>query len=113
MIKINDNVINKQEFLNLINNKQKIQAIKKLKETTNLGLKECKYIIDNLTMNPNYYDGQTISKPTITSLKDKNKLSQRTKGSHVLSSNSSNSKTYILLILIVIITVLLYMYFNK
>lgn len=113
MFKINNIEINKNEILHLLNNGKKIQAIKIIKDKTSIGLKDCKDIVDNLEMNPNYYDGQSIDRTSVASLKKKQIKSRRTKGSHVISDDSSHTKNYIIITLVILIAILVYLYSIK
>ena len=84
MIRINDCELSKTQLLHLINSKQKLKAIKLIKDKTNIGLKDCKDIVDQLESNPNYYDRQSISKTIVNYSKTNQK-----KGSHLTKRISS------------------------
>lgn len=113
IITINNIEINKYELLHLINNGKKLSAIKLIKDKTKLSLKDCKDIVDNLEVNSNYYEGDTVLKTEVSSSKVHNRTVQRKKGNHIISSNSSNAKNYIIVFLLIGIAILLYMYNMK
>lgn len=110
MIRINDVEINKQEILHFVNSGKLIQAIKNIIDKTGIGLKDCKEIVDNLVLNPNYYDGQTIQKTTVASFNNKFHKTKRRKGSHVIIDKSSRKKNNIIVTLVILIIILVYMY---
>lgn len=112
-IKINNIELNKMELLQLINNGKKTHAIKLIKTKSNLTLKDCKEIIDNLEINPNYYNGETIIKTEESRIKDQQKTVIKSKGMHIIKNNSFNTKTYIIVFLLICIAILLYMYNTK
>jgi len=113
ILKINNIEINKYELLHLINNGKKINAIKLVKDKTKMGLKECKDIVNNLSDNPNFYDGKDY-KPETDYMEtfEKSKRPLKKRGSHIIE-NKSNSKNYIILILLLVSIVLGYLYINK
>ncbi|NRD18729.1 hypothetical protein HNV08_01615 [Winogradskyella eckloniae] len=110
MIYINDHIIDKQRILYFIQKGNKIKAIKFIKTKTGLSLKDCKTIVDNLALNPSYYDDKNIVKPITTRFKNDLKSVKRTRGKHFISDHTSNYKNYIILILIAIIVFLLYIF---
>ena len=113
ILKINNIEINKYELLHLINRGKKLHAIKLIKTKTRLGLKECKDIVDNLSENPTFYDGQDYRPETgYTETFEKPTRSRNNRGSHIIE-NKSNSKNYIILILLLVSIVLGYLYINK
>jgi hypothetical protein len=56
IIRFNNIELNKYELLHLINTGKKLNAIKLLKDKTQMDLKECKDLIDNLSDDPYFYD---------------------------------------------------------
>lgn len=108
MIRINDCELSKIQLLHLINNQQKPKAVKLIKDKTDIGLKDCKDIVDQLESNPNYYDRQSISKTIVNYSKTNQK-----KGSHLIKENSSNKKNLLVLLLILLAFIMLYMYSIK
>ncbi|WP_299121574.1 hypothetical protein [uncultured Winogradskyella sp.] len=114
IIRINNIELNKYELLHLINSGKSLSAIKLVKDKTNMGLKECKDVIDNLIENPNFYDGKDYI-PETKILKAYNKpIKQRSKrGSHIIKSNNSNYKNYVIIFLLLCIVILVYMYNTK
>ena len=112
-ITINTIEINKYELLHLINSGKKLNAIKLVKIKTNIGLKECKDIIDNLSKNPNYYDDKDyISQTSFVEDYEKSQVKQPKRGSHIIESKS-NTKNYIIAIVLLTLIVLIYLYINK
>ena len=113
IITINNIEINKYELLHLINSGKKLSAIKLIKVKTNMGLKSCKDVIDNLSDNPNFYDGNAyVPETDFVEAYDKPKRTKPRKGSHVIK-NTSNYKNYVILFLLLCIIVLVYMYYTK
>lgn len=55
ILSINDIPIDLSSLLDVIYNDSKINAVKRLKDKTNIGLKHCKDIVDNLAKTPIYY----------------------------------------------------------
>ncbi|MDB4293519.1 hypothetical protein N9954_08940 [Maribacter sp.] len=60
---INDQAVSKSELLQLIK-KSKIRAVRSIRKTAHIGLKDAKDIVDKLAKNPNYYDDEVITLPT-------------------------------------------------
>jgi hypothetical protein len=111
---INSIELNKYELLHLINSGKKLSAIKLVKTKTNMGLKECKDVIDNLSDNPNFYDDNDyVLETDFVEAYEKPKRIQSRKGSHVINSNTTNYKNYVILFLLLCIIVLVYMYYTK
>lgn len=110
---INNIEINKYELLHYINSRKKIQAIKVLKDKTNLGLKDCKEVIDNLELNINFYDNKPFEpSKEIENNKQLIESTKPFKGKHVIKTRR-NYKNYIILLLLIGLAVLTYMYLTK
>ncbi|WP_340202120.1 hypothetical protein [Ascidiimonas sp. W6] len=109
-IKINENQLDKSKLLMLLRKGKKIQAIKYIRDQTNLGLKISKDIADNLDRNPDFYDeGKNQS---FTSASSKKKMALRpNKGSHFMESKSNSTTFVILFILIAFFA--LYLFMNR
>lgn len=111
---INNIELNKYELLHFINNGKKLNAIKLVKTKTNLGLKECKDVINNLTDDPNFYDNNAyVSKTGFIDAYEKSKKTTSRKVSHIIKSNPTNYKNYVILFLLFFVVVLIYMYVSK
>lgn len=111
-ITINNIVLDKLKLLRLIDNNKKIQAIKYIKDETNLGLKASKDIVDNLEENPDYYSDKknTIiaSVPKTSNAKRKLK-GHNAKGSHIIKNKQSLSKNAIIIFLLIVICLLIFL----
>lgn len=113
IIRINNIELNKYELLHLINSGKKLNGIKLVKDKTKMGLKECKDVIDNLTDNPNFYDGNDYMPETdFVNIIEKSEIKRTTGGSHILE-HKSNTKNYIIIILLLALIILGYFYINK
>lgn len=110
MIIINNVEIEKHDLLHLINNGKKLEAIKVIKSKSKIGLKDCKDIVDNLAMNPNFYDNQSVEQTAIRNLESIK--SNSFKGSHILKNETSHYKNYIFVVLLLVILGLVFMYFS-
>ena len=101
----------------LIANNSKIEAIKHIKGQVNIGLKECKTIVDNLDSNPYYYDGETeitIEHPTLEVLDSHPKSHKHSKkGSHIIEENKGGFKNYVIIALVIGLVIFGYLYINK
>ncbi|OIQ22795.1 hypothetical protein [Lacinutrix sp. MedPE-SW] len=110
-LKINGKILNKAKVLNLIEKNSTIEAVKYVKDETNLSLKDSKDIVDNLLENPEFYGGaeNTIIEPTITerNLIVKNK-ERNFKGSHVLKNKQTKAKNSIIIFLLIVVLILTY-----
>lgn len=108
---VNGVSIDKSMLMQYIQKNKKIQAIKYLKDHLNLGLKECKEIVDNLSDNSNYYPNNTILISTEIEAHEMHydKFNPRSKkGSHFIGNQPSNTKNYIIVLLLAIICILIY-----
>ncbi|WP_452224143.1 ribosomal protein L7/L12 [Lacinutrix chionoecetis] len=114
-ITINGIQLDKHKLLHLIHNNDKIQAIKYIKEETNLGLKKSKDIVDSLSDDPSFFDGidNTIVEPK---LKKRNAIVKNKdrdfKGSHVIKSKPSRVKNIVIFILLIVVLILLFLQFG-
>lgn len=59
-IRINKKSFIKSELIHLVK-ENKLQAIIHIRNTVNISLKDAKEIVENLDINPNYYDNTTIT----------------------------------------------------
>lgn len=116
---INNIRIEKNYLLELLANNQKLLAIKHLKERSNLGLKECKNVIDNLESNPEYYDGaihtinsdiEEIDDELLTESPKQTNYPPR-KSKYLKDNNNSN--TYIVIFILFCIAVAVYFFLNN
>lgn len=112
---INGSHLDKQKLLHLIEQNQKLEAIKYIKAATRVDLESCKEIVDNLSEDPNYYDNYDDDIAEATGIIDqrdsghgKAKKSRR-KGGHVIASSQGSSK--LLLIAVIAFVMLLVLYF--
>jgi len=111
---INNVELNKYELLHLINNGKSLSAIKLVKDKTEMGLKECKDVIDNLSDDPYFYDSNDfIPEISFVEVNEKPKAQQPKRGNHVIKNNNSNYKNYVILFLLICIGLLVYMYNTK
>ncbi|WP_394746766.1 hypothetical protein [Spongiimicrobium salis] len=111
---INKVPLNKEEILSLLNNNGKLQAIKYIKDNTNLSLRECKDIADKLEDDPDFYDGRGyISKVKEASFSDRSEIRKPYKGSHMLTNSTSNLKNYLIVLLLICICILGYFLWQK
>lgn len=111
-ITINNISLDKTKLLRLIDNNKIIQAIKYVKDETNLGLKACKNIVDNLEENPDYYSGEenTIIESTIKTRNVNPKNSSRDpKGSHIIKNKPFNIKNAFIIFLLMVIFLLVFL----
>ena len=101
---INNVVLNKEEILALIHNNSKIQAIKYVRDSTKLGLKESKDIVDNLADDPNFYDGK-INTAEIPDIRFSEQPSTKKpfRGNHIKSNRSPQIKNYVIVFLLLCI----------
>lgn len=113
IITVNDTKLNLDDVCSIITQNNKLAAIKYIKNHTNIGLKECKDIVDNLESDPYFYDGETEITLTLPNLEDHHqKLHEhKRKGNHIISEGSSNIKNYIVLFSAIIIIILLFFLF--
>lgn len=110
---IDDVFLSKKELLNLIE-ESKLKAIKYLKSTVGIGLKEAKEIVDSLAVNPDYYKGGIIK--TISSDRQKVEKSSLIKkkkqtGSHFIKEDNKNKKYFIFGVGFIIV-ILIYSFLN-
>ncbi|MFT5669174.1 MAG: hypothetical protein ACI9DK_003386 [Vicingaceae bacterium] len=125
---INGKRVDKSQILYYLENGQKIVAIKVIKDLTNIGLKECKEIIDNLELNSDYYDGeeQVIEtnlnfsndetsefKPAYVDDYKKAEVSRSRSGNYLKDKADSRYDTYIILFIVFCLIVVGYIFFNK
>lgn len=114
-LQINGSNLDKEKLLQLIKNNRKLEAVKFIKATSRIALKDCKVIVDNLAENPDFYENDTvlISEGKQSRLKNKSGsvMPDRAnkKGNHVISVGNSPSRKYIILIIAVIITLIIFL----
>lgn len=113
-ILINGSNVDKQKLLQLINNGQKIEALKYVKAVTRLGLKQSKSIVDNLADDPYYYEDDVVEisqnlSPGKSIESDPVQMKRPSKkGNHVLQTGSSIAKNYMAIGLALIAAIVLY-----
>lgn len=105
---INGVTLDKRKLLAFISENKKIRAIKYVKVSTRLGLKESKDIVDNLEHNPYHYANDTI---TVSGNNEDSGFvtSPSRRGNHIIKDTKSNTKTIIIAVLLVVIGLLLYL----
>ncbi|MDY7395166.1 ribosomal protein L7/L12 [Aureibaculum sp. 2210JD6-5] len=110
---INNIVLDKAKLLRLIDKNKKIQAVKYVKDETNLGLKSCKDIVDNLSENPNYYDGEENTIMAAPTLKKRNviqkNIDRETKRSHIIKNRPFDIKNAFIVFLLIVIFILVFL----
>lgn len=105
---INNKKIDTEPILHLIEKGKTIAAIKYVRSNTNIGLKESKNIVDNLSINKSFYDNERLFFTEHNSnIKKRNK---RRKGNHIIKK--SKSKTYFFIVILLIIILLFYYFKN-
>lgn len=102
-ITVNNRELDLKTVLSIIKNSNKLEAIKYVRAQVQVGLKESKNIVDNLDVNPNFYQGETeiIIKHPLLDLN--NKTQHAKKGSHIIKENNSSNKQAIIIALIIIV----------
>lgn len=111
---INGTLLDKSQIQTLIANNNKIQVIKYAKDKTNLGLKDCKNIVDNLYDNLNFYDGKDHKIGMVYSeILKESEASKPSKGNHIINDNTSKTKTYIIIFLIICLFISGVLYYIK
>ncbi len=125
---INGKRVDKSQLLYFLENNQKIVAIKFIKDRTDIGLKECKEIVDNLELNPDYYDGeeQVIEtnlgysdnethefEPTSAEYFKKPEVTNTRKGNYLKDKADTKYDVYLFLFIVFVVIVTAYLFFNK
>lgn len=118
-ITINNKKFTKDELLRLIE-KSKIGAIKHINDSSNIGLRSAKKIVDNLTRNPNYYDNAVLKNKKKSFVAEKTTtpnskniiekgLEEEKVGSHIIRYDNQNKKWIYILGLIFIVALLYFL----
>jgi hypothetical protein len=125
---INGKRVDKSQILFYLENEQKIVAIKFIKDRTNIGLQECKEIVDNLELNPDYYDGEEqiieinrdfyenetsdLKQDSVEYFK-KPKVTKARRGNYLKDKADTKYDVYIILFIVFVVIVTGYIFFNK
>nr|WP_321222894.1 hypothetical protein [uncultured Psychroserpens sp.] len=103
---INGAQIDKSKLLQLLKNKSKLHAIKRLREDARISLKESKEIIEALEINPDFQPNDNVL--TATAIEFEARQPKPRRGSHIIKENASRSKNMIIVLLVLVISILLY-----
>ncbi len=125
---INGKRVDKSQILFYLENEQKIVAIKFIKDRTNIGLQECKEIVDNLELNPDYYDGEEqiieinrdfyedetsdLKQDSVEYFK-KQEVTKTRRGNYLKDKADTKYDAYIILFIVFVVIVTGYIFFNK
>ncbi|BAX79330.1 hypothetical protein [Labilibaculum antarcticum] len=125
---INGKRVDKSQLLYFLENQQKLVAVKFIKDRTNIGLQECKEIVDNLELNPDYYNGvegiikinrnfheyetSDLKPNSIQDLKEP-EVTKTRKGNYLKDKADTKYDAYIILFIVFVVIVTAYIYYNK
>ena len=100
---INNNKIDLEYIQSLIQEEKIISAIKYVRNTANIGLKDSKDVVDKLIENKNFYNDEKIFINEREKIINRLKKNQKRKGSHFIKrSNKRNAVLFLILLIIIL-----------